>query len=147
MNTSGGVWHKKHREPGEISHTAIETEAEWSKSGWHGWWYGWTRHLAGSVRSVWIPLAAALTPAKTADNAVAPRLLAPLPAAGRYSLGETTSNDPEGRRQCEQANRTWVATQRGAYPHHADGVEVRRIFHTLRSQAIEPFQWPVQEHL
>ena len=32
-----------------------------------------------------------------------------------------------------------VATRRGPYPHHDAGVEVRRIFHKLRSQAIEPF--------
>ena len=32
-----------------------------------------------------------------------------------------------------------MATRRGAYPHHDAGVEVRRIFHKLRSQAIEPF--------
>jgi hypothetical protein len=39
----------------------------------------------------------------------------------------------------EESNRTLGATRRGAYPHEDDGVEVRRIFHTLRSQAIEPF--------
>ena len=27
----------------------------------------------------------------------------------------------------------------GAYPHHDEGVDVRRLFHKLRSQAIEPF--------
>jgi hypothetical protein len=32
-----------------------------------------------------------------------------------------------------------VATRRGAYPHHDEGVDVRRLFHKLRSQAIAPF--------
>jgi hypothetical protein len=32
-----------------------------------------------------------------------------------------------------------VATRRGPYPHRDGGVEVRRIFHKLRSLAIEPF--------
>jgi Transposase DDE domain len=139
LKTSGGVWHKKHKAQGEIPHTAIDTEAGWSKSGWHGWWYGWKLHLAVSVGSVWIPLAAELTPANVADNTVAPRLLEPLPAEVRYVLGDTHYNDPEVRQQCEQSNRALVATRRGAYPHHDDGVEVRRIFHKLRSQAIEPF--------
>jgi hypothetical protein len=139
LKTSGGVWHKKHREAGEIPHTSIDTEAGWSKSGWHGWWYGWKLHLAVSVGSVWIPLAAELTAANTADNTIAPQLLAPLPAEARYVLGDTHYNDPEVRTQCEQANRALVATRRGAYPHHDDGVDVRRIFHKLRSQAIEPF--------
>ena len=35
--------------------------------------------------------------------------------------------------------RALVTTRRGASPHHDNGVEVRRIFHKLRSQAIEPF--------
>jgi hypothetical protein len=139
LNTSGGVWHKQHQETGEIPHTSIDTEAGWSKSGWHGWWYGWKLHLAVSGGAVWIPLAAELTAANTADHAVAPRLLTPLPAEVRYVLGDTHDNAPEIRSLCEQANRALVATRRGAYPHHDDGVEGRRIVHTLRSQAIEPF--------
>jgi Transposase DDE domain len=137
--TSGGGWHKKHKEQGEMPHTSIDTEAGWSKSGWHGWWYGWKRHRAVSGGSVWIPLAAELTPANTADNEVAPQLLAPLPAEVRYVLGDTHYNAPEVRRLCEQSHRALVATRRGAYPHHDAGVEVRRIFHKRRSQAIEPF--------
>ena len=35
--------------------------------------------------------------------------------------------------------RVLVTTRRGAYPHTDDGVEVRRIFHKLRSVAIENF--------
>ena len=139
LKTSGGVWHKKHKETGEIPHTSIDIEAGWSKSGWHGWWYGWKLHLAVSVGSVWIPLAAELTPANTADNTIAPQLLAPLPAEVRYVLGDTHYNDPAVRTRCEQTNRALVATRRGAYPHQDDGVDVRRIFHKLRSQAIEPF--------
>jgi hypothetical protein len=139
LKTSGGVWHKKHREAGEIPHTSIDTEAGWSKSGWHGWWYGWTLHLAVSVGSVGIPLAAVLTAANTAANTIAPQLLAPLPAEVRYVLGDTHDHDPEVRTLCEQANQALVATRRGASPHHDDGVDVRRLFHKLRSQAIEPF--------
>jgi hypothetical protein len=32
----GGVWHKKDREAGVVPHTSIDTEAHWTKSGWHG---------------------------------------------------------------------------------------------------------------
>ena len=130
---------KQHKDRGEIPHTSIDTEAGWSKSGWHGWWYGWKLHLAVAVGPLRIPLAAELTAANTADNAVASRLLTPLPAEVRYVLGDTHSNAPEIRSLCEQSNRALVATRRGVYPHRDDGVEVRRIFHKLRSQAIEPF--------
>ena len=40
---------------------------------------------------------------------------------------------------CAARGRTLVASRRGAYPHTDDGVEVRRIFHALRSRAIENF--------
>jgi Transposase DDE domain len=138
LKTRGGVWHQQHRETGAVPQTSLDTAAGWSQSGWHGWWYGWKLHLAVSVGAVWLPLAAALTPANTADNAVASPVLAPLPAEGRDILGETASHAPEVRNRCEPATRVLVATRRGAYPHHDDGVEVRRLFHQLRSQAIEP---------
>jgi len=38
VRAPGGVWHKKDREAGVVPHTSIDTEAHWSKSGWHGWW-------------------------------------------------------------------------------------------------------------
>jgi hypothetical protein len=128
LHTSGGVWHQKPKEQGAIPQTAIDTAAGWSQSGWHGWWCGWNLHLAVSVGSGWSPLAAELTPANVADHPVAPRLLAPLPAEVCYGLGDTLDNDPEVRPPCEPSNRALVATQRGAYPHHDDGVEGRRIF-------------------
>jgi hypothetical protein len=69
------VWHKTPREQGIIPRASIDPEAGWSKSGWHGWWYGWKLHLAVTVGALWIPLAAELTAANVADNELAPRLL------------------------------------------------------------------------
>ncbi len=139
LHARGGVWHKKHREAGVVPHTSIDTEAGWTKSGWHGWVYGWKLHLATTVAAVWIPLAAELTPANTADNEPAPRLLDELPSDARFVLGDTHYNDPAIRHHCTADGRFLVATRRGPYPHTDDGVEVRRIFHTLRSLAIENF--------
>jgi hypothetical protein len=51
----GGVWHKKDREAGNVPHTSIDTEAHWTKSGWHGWVIGWKLHLVTAVAAVWIP--------------------------------------------------------------------------------------------
>src|SRR5215470_7555913 len=139
LRTGGGVWHKKHKEKGEIPHSSIDTEAGWSKSGYHGWWYGWKLHLAVSVGAVWIPLAAELTVANRGDNEVAPTLLDQLPWEVRYVLGDTHYNDPELRDQCQRRGWELVATRRGPHPHRDSGVEVRKVFHKLRSQAIEPF--------
>jgi hypothetical protein len=139
LRARGGVWHKKHREAGIVPHTSIDTEAGWTKSGWHGWVYGWKLHLVTTVAGVWLPLAAELTPAATADNEPARRLLDELPVAAGVVLGDTHYNDPAVRDHCAGTGRLLVATRRGRYPHTDDGVEVRRLFHQLRTHAIENF--------
>jgi len=139
LRARGGVWHKKHRDAGVVPHSSIDTEAGWTKSGWHGWVYGWKLHLVTTVAGVWIPLAAELTPATTADNEPAPRLLDELPFEVGVVLGDTHYNDPAVRDHCAGTGRLLVATRRGPYPHTDDGVEVRRLFHKLRSLAIENF--------
>ena len=136
---NGGVWHKKDRDKGVVPHTSIDTEAHWTKSGWHGWCYGWKLHLAATVAAVWIPLAANLTPANEADNEAAPALLQELPAEACFVLGDLHYNAPNVQECCDQTKRILVATQYGPYPHTGDGVEVRRVFHKLRSTAIENF--------
>ncbi|MHB8993507.1 MAG: transposase [Chloroflexota bacterium] len=139
LAAKGGVWHKKHREAGIVPHTSIDTEAGWTKSGWHGWVYGWKLHLVTTVAAVWIPLAARLAAANTGDNTEAPALLEELPAEVRAILGDLHYNDPELLRLCEAQGRLLITTKRGKYPHTDDGVEVRRFFHQLRSHAIENF--------
>ena len=57
LRARGGVWHEKDREAGKGPHSSIDTEAHWTKSGWHGWVCGWKLHLATTVAGVWIPLA------------------------------------------------------------------------------------------
>jgi DDE family transposase len=139
LRARGGVWHKKHREKGEVPHTSIDTEAHWTKSGWHGWVYGWKLHLACVVGAVWIPLAAVLTPANAADNEVAPLLIEELPPEARFVLGDIHYNAPDVQAACDQSERILVVPRYGPYPHTGSGVEVRRVFHELRSRAIENF--------
>lgn len=135
----GGVWHQKHRATGEVPHTSIDTEAHWTKSGWHGWCYGWKLHVVATVAAAWIPLAADLTPANAADNEAAPALLRELPREVRFVTGDVHYNAPNVRDACELHDYILVASRRGPYPHTDDGVEVRRMFHKLRSGAIENF--------
>jgi hypothetical protein len=139
LRALGGVWHQKHREAGVVPHSSIDTEAGWTKSGWHGWVYGWKLHLVSTAAAVWIPLAAEVTPANAADNDVAPRLLPELPSELRFLLGDTSYNTPDLRQRGAEAGWELVATRRGPYPHTDGGVEVRRVFHHLRSRAIENF--------
>lgn len=139
LRARGGVWHQKHREKGELPHTSIDREAHWTKSGWHGWVYGWKLHVVSVVAAVWFPIAAVLTPANIADSEPAPHLLAEVPADVRFVLGDRHYNTPDLRTDCECHDRLLVTTQYGKYPHTDDGVEVRRIFHKLRSLSIENF--------
>jgi len=139
LRANGGVWHKKDRDKGEVPHTSIDTEAAWTKSGWHGWVYGWKLHVASIVAAVWIPLAADLTPANTADNELAPALLREVPLETHFILGDRHYNAPNVREACEHTGRILDTTRYGTYPHTDSGVEVRRIFHKLRSVAIENF--------
>lgn len=135
----GGVWHKKHREKGIVPHTRIDTEAAWTKSGYHGWVYGWKLHVAITVASVWIPVAARLRPANEADNVVAVGMLPDLPTETRFVLGDRHYNAPNVREACVAQHLLLVASRHGAYPHTDPGVEVRRLFHKLRSGANENF--------
>ena len=135
----GGVWHRKHRAAGFVPHSSIDTEAHWTKSGWHGWVYGWKLHLVTTVAAVWLPLAAAVTPANAADNEVAPRLLPELPVTLRFLLGDTSYDDPALRQQCAAVDRLLVTSKHRAHPHDDPGKEVRWLFHQLRSHAIENF--------
>jgi Transposase DDE domain len=143
LRAKGGVWHRKHREQGEVPHTSIDTEAHWTKSGWHGWVYGWKLHLITVVAGVWIPLAAELTAANADDSTEAGKLLVrgtcQLPEQIRFLLGDQHYNTPLLRAVCRFKGWCLVATQRGKRPKVDRGREVRRIFHKLRSLAIENF--------
>lgn len=139
LRAKGGVWHKKDREAGVVPHSSIDTEAGWTKSGWHGWVYGWKLHLATTVAGVWIPLAARLTPANVPDNRMAPPLIEALPEEARFVLGDSHYNARNVREACARRGGFLVASKRGPYPHADAGVEVRRIFHLLRHRAIENF--------
>jgi hypothetical protein len=115
----------------------MDTEAHWTKSGWHGWGYGWTLPLVCTAARVWMPLAAALTPAKAADNLLAPGLLQALPLELRFLLGDQPYREPDPEQRCARSSCLMITPLRGAYPHTDDGVEVRRILHKTRSITIE----------
>src|SRR5207244_8321186 len=82
---------------------------------------------------------AANVAANVAANEAAPALLDELPVDARYVLGDRHYNAPNVQDTCERAGRTLVTTHYGPYPHTDGGVEVRRVFHKLRSLAIENF--------
>ena len=107
----GGVWHKKDREKGEVPHTSIDTQAQWTKSGWHGWVYGLKLHIVVSAACpVWLPLAADVTPANIADNEQAPALIEVLPAGLHFLLGDQHYHDQALSQLCDSRGCTLVTS-------------------------------------
>ena len=139
VRAHGGVWHKKDREAGVVPHSSIDTEAHWSKSGWHGWWYGWKLHLAVSIGSLWIPLAAEFTLANVADSEIAPFCLPNCPPRSAMSWAINLTIPRSCGRSVAATTGNWWPPAGAPYPHTDGEVEVRRVFHKLHSQAIEPF--------
>src|SRR5215213_5935060 len=99
-------------EEGVVPPSSIDTEAGWTKSGWHGWVYGWKLHLACTVAGVWIPLAARLTQANASDSRVAPLLIKELPDEARFVLGDTHYNAQNVREACLAGEMFLVASGR-----------------------------------
>lgn len=95
--------------------------------------------MVSVVAAVWFPIAAMLTPANVVDSDPTPNLLGEVPAEVRFVLGDLHYNVPDLRRECEQQDRFLVTSCYGHSQHTDDGVEVRRIFHKLRSVAMENF--------
>jgi len=69
----------------------------------------------------------------------APVLLREVPADVRFVLGDLHYNTPELHENCEHADRLLATTRYGRYTQTNAGVEVRHIFHKLRSVAMENF--------
>ena len=55
LRAPGGVWHAKQRAANWRPIVTLDVEADWGKSGWHGWVYGWKLHLASIVADCFIP--------------------------------------------------------------------------------------------
>ncbi len=137
LRAPGGVWHVKQRAVGLLPCVTLDVEADWGKSGWHGWVYGWKLHLAALVGGCFLPLAAMLTKASVHDATAAPALLAELPDDTRLVLGDTAYQTPTLHEACNQVGWTLVAP--GWTPASADdpGKPVRTLFHALRHVASE----------
>jgi hypothetical protein len=87
------------------------------------------------VCEVWIGGGEPSRQRNAADNGVAPYLIEQLPEEARFVLEDIHYNAQNVREACLRGTeeRFLVASKRGAYPHTDAGVEVRRIFHKLRS--------------
>jgi Transposase DDE domain len=137
LRAPGGVWHVKQRAAHLLPIVTLDVEADWGKSGWHGWVYGWKLHLASVVAGCFLPVAAYLTKASVHDATVAPRLLDELPLETRYVLGDTHYQIAALHDECTLHGRTLVASHWTPTPATDPGKPVRAVFHALRHVAAE----------
>lgn len=137
LRAPGGVWHVKQRAANRLPVVTLDVEADWGRSGWHGWIYGWKLHLASVVAGCFIPVAAALTKASVHDATVAPALLDELPLDTHFVLGDTHYQMEAVRDHCTLHGRTLVARHWTPTPAADPGKPVRAIFHRLRHVAAE----------
>ena len=137
LRARGGVWHVKQRAANLLPIVTLDVEADWGKSGWHGWVYGWKLHLAPLVGGCFIPLAAHLTKASAHDATVAPTLLDELPLDTRFVLGDTAYQTAGLHDECDLDGRTLIAPHRTPAPATDPGKPVRALFHVLRHVAAE----------
>ena len=70
---------------------------------------------------------------------MAPGIIRELPPELRFLLGDRHYNAPNMREARDSRDYLLVTSRYGSYPHTDPGVEFRRIFHKLRSLAIENF--------
>jgi len=139
LRAQGAPWHQKHRKVDHVPNTSIDTEAHWTKSGWHGWVYGYKLHLITTVSAFWIPLAARLCPANEADNVLADELLPEIPAEARFVLADSQYDTEDLHQLCDAADRILIASHKPTSPRNAAGTSVRQMFHLLRGVAMENF--------
>jgi hypothetical protein len=137
LRAPGGVWHAKQRAANLVPIITLDVEADWGRSGWHGWVYGWKLHLASLVGGCFIPLAAALTKASVHDATVAADLLDEVPLETRFVLGDTHYQMEAVRDHCGLHARTLVARHWTPTPADDPGKAVRAVFHVLRHVAAE----------
>jgi hypothetical protein len=137
LRAPGGVWHVKQRAAGLLPCVTLDVEADWGKSGWHGWVYGWKLHLASLVGGCFLPLAAVLTKASVHDATAAPAVLDELPDDTRFVLGDTAYQTPALHAECTAQGWTLVAPGWTSAPPTDPGKPVRAVFHALRHVASE----------
>lgn len=147
LRARGAPWHMADRRAGRVPNTSIDTDAHWTHSSWHGWTYGYKLHLAVSMSTVWIPLAAEFKPANEADNTVAEELVFGVLPYVKFFCGDSAYNCPNVREAAELRG----ANSRGQQP--GEGAENRswrggpKDHPRVAAPHYRELQRPLQEHL
>ena len=105
----GNIWHKKHKKAGFIPPKLrnIDRDANWGKSEYKGWVYGYKTHLVStsSFYKIAVPLYCEITPANNSDCPTAKGIFKSFwPKNLKYLLADKGYDDKILRNICQKAN-------------------------------------------
>lgn len=133
----GNIWHKKHKKinfiPPKLRN--IDKDADWGKSEYKGWVYGYKTHLVAtsSFHKVAVPLYCEITPANKSDCPTAKGIFKNFwPERFKYLLGDKSYDDKTLRNTCQEAKALLVTPMR-RYKHMR--LERKRCLKFYRSKA------------
>jgi len=104
----GNIWHKKHKNSNFIPPKLrnIDRDADWGKSEYKGWVYGYKTHLisTSSFHKTPVPLYCEITPANNSDCPTAKGIFRSFwPAKMKYLLADKGYDDTTLRNVCQKA--------------------------------------------
>lgn len=133
----GNIWHKKHKKINFIPPKPrnIDKDADWGKSEYKGWVFGYKTHLiaTSSFYKVAVPLSCEITPANNSDCPSAKGIFKDFwPVKMKYLLGDKGYDDKTLRNICQKATSILLTPMR-RYRHMRP--ERKRCLKFYRSQA------------
>lgn len=120
-NACGNIWHKKHKKANFIPPKLrnIDKDADWGKSEYKGWVFGYKTHLVAtsSFRKAPMPLYCEITPANSSDCPTAKGIFKSFwPEKIKYLLADKGYDDKSLRSICQKAS-TLLITPMKRYRH------------------------------
>ena len=113
----GNIWHKKHKKINFIPPRLrnIDKEADWGKSEYKGWVFGYKTHLiaTSSFHKIAVPLCCEITPANNSDCPTAKGIFKDFwPAKMKYLLADKGYDDKTLRNICQKAKALLITPMR-----------------------------------
>jgi hypothetical protein len=107
-NACGNIWHKKHKKANfvPLKLKNIDRDADWGKSEYKGWVFGYKTHLisTSSFHKIAVPLYCEVTPANHSDYPTAKGIFKNFwPAKMKYLLGDKGYDDKTLRGACQKS--------------------------------------------
>jgi hypothetical protein len=147
----GNIWHKKHKKANFVPPGLrnIDKDADWGKSEYKGWVYGYKTHLisTSSFHKIAVPLYCEITPANKSDCPTAKGISREFwPGKIKYLLGDKGYDDKTLRRICQRAKAVLITPMRRYKHMHPERKQWLKFYrskigrkrYSQRAKTIEP---------